>query len=81
MSKEEQMKIFNLVTLILTIIAGLNVGILGLADFDVLAAIFGGTAGVVTRIVFVILGLCALWQLVPFFQAINSSEITAERHV
>jgi uncharacterized membrane protein YuzA (DUF378 family) len=81
MSMEEQMKIFNLVTLILTIIAGLNVGILGLANFDVLAAIFGGAAGVVTRIVFVILGLCALWQLVPFFQAINSNETSAERHV
>jgi uncharacterized membrane protein YuzA (DUF378 family) len=78
---EEQMKVFNLVTLILAIIAGLNVGIEGLSNFDVLAAIFGGPTGVVTRIVFVILGLCALWQLVPFFQAINSNEITAERHV
>jgi uncharacterized membrane protein YuzA (DUF378 family) len=78
---EEQMKIFNLVTLILTIIAGLNLGILGLANFDVLAAIFGGATGVVTRIVFVFLGLCALWQLVPFSQAINSNETAAERHV
>jgi uncharacterized membrane protein YuzA (DUF378 family) len=78
---EEQMKVFNLVTLILAIIAGLNVGIEGLSNFDVLAAIFGGSTGVVTRIVFVILGLCALWQLVPFFQAMNSNEIAAERHV
>jgi hypothetical protein len=77
---EEQMKIFNLVTLILAIIAGLNVGIEGLSNFDVLAAIFGGATGVLTRIIFVILGLCALWQLVPFFQAWGSNEIEAERH-
>ena len=75
------MKIFNLVTLILAIVAGLNVGIQGLANIDVLAAIFGGVASSATRVVFVILGLCALWQLVPFFQAWSSDEINAERHV
>jgi uncharacterized protein len=78
---EEQMKILNLVTLILTIIAGVNIGIDGLANFDVLAAIFGGAGAALTRIIFVILGLCALWQLVPFFQAVSSGEISAERHV
>jgi uncharacterized membrane protein YuzA (DUF378 family) len=77
---EEQMKIFNLITLILAIIAGLNVGIEGLSNFDVLAAIFGGAGAGLTRVIFVILGLCALWQLVPFFQAWSSSEIQAERH-
>jgi uncharacterized membrane protein YuzA (DUF378 family) len=74
------MKALNLVTLILTIIAGLNVGILGLADVDVLAAIFGGAGAVLTRIIFVILGLCALWQLVPFAQSFSGGEISAQRH-
>ena len=74
------MKVLNLVTLILVIIGGLDLGINGLTNFDVLAGIFGGAGGVLTRIVYVILGLCALWQLVPFFQAWSSTEIEAERH-
>lgn len=75
------MKILNLVTLILTIIAGLNLGIMGLSSFDVLGTVFGGAGSVLSRIVFVILGLSALWQLVPFFQAFASGEISAERHL
>jgi uncharacterized membrane protein YuzA (DUF378 family) len=78
---EEQMKVLNLVTLILVIIGGLDLGINGLSNFDVLAGIFGGPGAVLTRIVYVILGLSALWQLVPFFRAVSSGEVTAERNV
>jgi hypothetical protein len=75
------MKALNLVTLILVIIGGLDLGISGLADVDVLAAIFGGLGAVGTRIVFVILGLCALWQIVPLVWAFGSGEVMAERHI
>lgn len=74
------MKALNLTTLILIIIAGLNLGISGVANVDVLAMIFGGMGAVLTRIVFVILGLSALWQLVPLVQAFGTGEITSERH-
>jgi len=73
------MKIFNLVTLILTIIGGLNIGLMGLAGVDVLSAIFG-MGSVLTRVIFVIVGLSALWQLVPFYQAMGSDEQHAESH-
>ncbi|HVY50628.1 MAG TPA: DUF378 domain-containing protein [Devosia sp.] len=74
------MKALNLSTLILTILAGLDVGIAGLANIDILATIFGGAGTVLTRIIFVILGLCALWQLVPLVQSFKGDEVSAQRH-
>jgi uncharacterized membrane protein YuzA (DUF378 family) len=72
------MKALNLVTLILVIIGGLNWGIFGLSGFDVVGTIFGGSTSVLSRIVFVIVGLSALWQIVPLAKAFNAGEITAE---
>jgi hypothetical protein len=77
---EEQMKALNLVTLIILIIGGLNWGIVGLSGFDVIAGIFGA-ASVLTRVIFVIVGLCALWQIVPLVRAFGEGEISAERHL
>lgn len=71
------MKPLNLTTLILTIIGGINWGLVGLADFNLVAAIFGdGTA--ITRLVYVIVGLSALWQLAPLTKAFKLDEPVAE---
>jgi uncharacterized membrane protein YuzA (DUF378 family) len=35
------MKAFNLLTLVLVIVGGLNWGLVGLANFDLVAALFG----------------------------------------
>ena len=69
------MKALNLTTLILTIIGGLNWGLVGLFDFDLVAAIFGNFS----RLVYVIVGLSALYQLVPLSQAFSTDEVLAER--
>jgi uncharacterized membrane protein YuzA (DUF378 family) len=74
------MKALNLVTLILVIIGGLNWGLVGLFQFDLVSAIFG-QASVLSRAIFVIVGLSALWQLYPFVRAFGTGEITAERGV
>jgi uncharacterized membrane protein YuzA (DUF378 family) len=79
--QEEAMKVLNLVTLVLVIVGGLDLGIAGLVGVDVLAMIFGGAAGALTRIVYAIVGLSALWQLVPLVYAFGSGEISAERHL
>lgn len=71
------MKAFNLATLILTIIAGLDVGVVALTDVDVIAYLFGAETAV-TRTIGVILGLSALYQLYPFFKALSVGEIRAE---
>ena len=73
------MKAFNLITLLLIIIGGINWLLVGAFQFDLVAAIFGGQEGVLARIVYVLVGLSALYQLVPFSRALSSGEIAAER--
>jgi uncharacterized membrane protein YuzA (DUF378 family) len=57
----------NTATLALLIVGGLNWGLVGLFDFDLVAALFGETS-VLSRIVYVLVGASALWQLIPLFR-------------
>ncbi|OQM76680.1 DUF378 domain-containing protein [Manganibacter manganicus] len=74
------MRAMNLITLILIIIGGLNWLSMGLAGYDILGAIFGGSGDAVARIAYVIIGLSAIWQLMPFVQSFTETEVSAERH-
>jgi hypothetical protein len=58
------MKIINTITLVLLIVGGLNWGLVGLAGFDLVAAIFGEMSPL-SRIVYTLVGASALWQIVP----------------
>lgn len=58
------MRAINTVTLLLLIVGGLNWGLVGLLDFDLVAAIFGEMS-VLSRIVYVLVGVSALVQIVP----------------
>lgn len=57
------MKTLNLVTLLLVIVGGINWGLVGLAQFDLVAAIFGGQDSGLARIVYVLVGLAALYSI------------------
>jgi len=71
------MKALNLITLVLVIIGGLNWGLVGAANFDLVAAIFGeGSA--LSRVVYVLVGLSALYQIVPLLKAFDVDEPRAE---
>jgi uncharacterized protein len=61
------MRVINTVTLVLLIVGGLNWGLVGLLNFDLVAAIFGEMSPL-SRIVYSLVGLSALWQLVPLFR-------------
>ncbi|SIR02807.1 MULTISPECIES: DUF378 domain-containing protein [unclassified Bosea (in: a-proteobacteria)] len=71
------MKSINLVTLLLVIIGGLNWGLVGLADVDLVAALFGA-GSMLSRIVYVLVGASALWQLYPLTRATQVGETLAE---
>jgi uncharacterized membrane protein YuzA (DUF378 family) len=60
------MRTVNVITLVLLIIGGLNWGLVGLFGFDLVAAIFGEMSAF-SRIVYCLVGLSALWQLIPLF--------------
>ncbi len=72
------MKTLNILTLILVIIGGINWGLVGLFQFDLVAAIFGGQAAPLARVVYVLVGLSALWQLMPLTRAAQVGEVHAE---
>lgn len=71
------MRTLNLFTLILTIVGGINWGLIALADFNLVSAIFGVDT-VMTNLVYLIVGLSALYQLVPFSKALDVGEVRAE---
>jgi uncharacterized protein len=66
------MKLVNILTLVLVIVGAVNWGLVGLFQFDLVAAIFGGQQAVLSRIVYVLVGLSGLYQLVPLTTAISS---------
>ena len=61
------MRIINTITLILVIVGGLNWLLVGAFNFDLVAALFGDMSPL-SRIVYVLVGLSALWQLIPLFR-------------
>jgi uncharacterized membrane protein YuzA (DUF378 family) len=55
------------VALVLLVIGGLNWGLVGLFAFDLVAAIFG-TMSVLSRIIYVLVGLSAIWIAIEAFR-------------
>ncbi|MFW5868581.1 MAG: DUF378 domain-containing protein [Armatimonadota bacterium] len=72
------MKALNTIVLILVIVGGLNWGLVGIAGVDLVAGIFGGDfsavgeAGAVGSIVYVLVGIAAIWAL-SFFGLLGPS--------
>lgn len=73
------MKALNLVTLVLIIIGGLNWGLFAISNVDLVASLFGGSQAMLAKLIYAIIGLSALYQLVPFVKAIDVGEVNAER--
>jgi uncharacterized membrane protein YuzA (DUF378 family) len=72
------MKFINILTLILVIVGGLNWGLVGLFDFDLVATIFGAGSAL-ARIVYTVVGVSAVWQLIPLANAFGIGPENAER--
>ena len=53
----------NITALTLVIIGAINWLLIGLFQFDLVAAIFGGQAAVVSRIIYALVGLAGLWSI------------------
>jgi uncharacterized membrane protein YuzA (DUF378 family) len=71
------MKALNITTLLLVIIGGLNWGLVGAFNFDLVASILGYDTAA-SNLVYVLVGLSALYQLVPFAQSFRTGEVRAE---
>ncbi len=67
------MRIINILSLGLVIVGAINWGLVGLFQFDLVAALFGGQDAALSRIVYSLVGLAGLYQLVPLMSALSSS--------
>ncbi len=61
-SKMQKLSFLDWVALVLVIIGGINWGLVGLFQWDLVANIFGDMSGL-SRIIYVLVGLSGLWML------------------
>ncbi len=64
--------------LVLLIIGGINWGSLGIFRFDIVAWLFGGQAALISRIIYTLVGLSALWCVTLLFRKDN--DVLPEAH-
>lgn len=64
--------------LALVIIGGINWGLIGFFQFDLVAAIFGGQTSALSRIVYGIVGLSGLYSLTLLFKPSEELEPNTE---
>jgi len=60
------MKSVTLVAVVLLIVGGLNWGLVGAFDYNLVDSLFGEDS-VVARVVYVLVGLAAVWKVVALF--------------
>ena len=53
--------IMDRIALALAIVGGINWGSIGLFRFDIVAWLFGGQGAAVSRVIYTLVGLAALW--------------------
>lgn len=58
----------NKIALALLIVGGINWGLIGIFRFDVIAWLFGGSGAVVSRIIYTVVAICAIWCISLFFR-------------
>ena len=56
------------VSLLLSIIGGINWLLVGLFRFDLVAYLFGGQAATVSRVIYTVVGIAALWCISLLFR-------------
>ena len=62
------MRIIDRIALILTIIGGINWGLIGIFQWDLVAWIGGGQDGVFARIIYTLVALAAIWCISLLFR-------------
>jgi hypothetical protein len=61
----EKPSVLDWIVLILVVVGGLNWGLVGIFDFDLVATIFGDMS-MISRVVYSLVGVAALYLLIVF---------------
>ena len=62
------------IALVLVIIGALNWGSIGLFQFDLVAFACGGSASMISRIIYTLVGLAAIWCVTLLFRDRDAAE-------
>lgn len=57
------------IALFLLIVGGINWGLIGIFEFDLVAWLFGGQDAIISRIVYTLVAISALWCVSLFFKS------------
>ena len=68
------------IALSLSIVGGLNWGLIGLFRFDLVAFLFGGSDSLLSRIVYALVGLSALWCITLLFRDVDEPTAVQSAH-
>jgi len=60
--------VMDKIALVLSIIGGINWGLVGFFRFDLVAYLFGGQTASASRVVYAVIGLAALWCISLLFR-------------
>lgn len=60
------MKTLDVIAAVLLVVGGLNWGLWGAFEFDLVAALFGGATAPVAKLVYILVGLAAVYQAAAF---------------
>lgn len=71
--QEVDLIMIDKLALILAIIGGINWGSIGIFQFDIVAWICGGQDSIVSRIIYTIVGLAAIWCISLLFRDTNAA--------
>ena len=58
----------DVIALILTVIGGINWGLIGIFQFDLVAWLFGGQGAILSRIIYTLVGIAAVWCISLLFR-------------
>ena len=68
------MELFYKICIALIIIGGINWGLIGFFSFDLVAWICGGSASVISRVIYSVVGIAALCSIPVLFSSIGSDQ-------
>lgn len=62
-------KIIDIIAMILVIVGGLNWGLVGALDFNLVTTLFG--PGLIANIIYILVGLAAIYMLIPLMEKLK----------
>ena len=74
------MNIIDRIALALTVIGGVNWGLVGVFRFDLVAWLCGGQTSLVARIIYTLVGIAAIWCIALLFRDWDDEPAMAHSH-